>query len=169
MPLTPFHWSVLVFGLLFFDSLYLPALAVSSVVMDLEPAYYIFLAPNADGALHGLWHTYVGVTIIGLAVAFLLTKSRKRVDGVMAFFKVGQPHLSSKSIYFSSLLAAYSHIFLDSFLYQDLQPFWPLSAANPFLGMVNSGVVYGITGLGLLLMTGLYIWRQANRGGKQKV
>ncbi len=110
MPLTPFHWSILIFGLLFVNSLYIPALIISSSIMDIEPFYYIFLSPGT-GSIHGFFHTYVGATIIGIVVAFILIKFRKSIDSLMSLFKLDQSKISERFIYISSLLAAYSLFF----------------------------------------------------------
>ncbi len=161
MPLTPFHWSVVLFGFILFDVLYLPALIISSVLMDLEPFYYMFIAPRSDGVLHGFFHTYIGVTLIAIVVALLLIKYRKHVDSFMNVFKVKQPQnkISNKLILVSSLLAAWSHVLLDSFMHADLQPFWPVTTANPFLHLVNVSNIYLFTGIGLLATFALLVVR----------
>ena len=162
MPLTPFHWSSLLFGFLLFNTLYLPALAISSVLMDLEPFYYMFISPNPDGILHGFFHTYLGATIIALVVAFVLVKFRKETDNMMAIFRLEQK-ISDKGIYLSSIFAAYSHIFLDSLMHSDLKPFWPFSDSNPFLGLVHISDIYLMTGIGLTLAFGFYLLRLLKR------
>ena len=156
MPFTPFHWSVLALGFLAFNNLYLPALAISSVIMDIEPAYYMFISPRADGLLHGFFHTYIGVTIIGLVVGFVLVRFRKNVDRIMGFLRIPQESISSRFVYISSLLAAFSHVFIDSFMHSDMQPFWPLQQ-NPFLGLVSTFDIYLITGIVLLSVPVLYL------------
>lgn len=157
MPLTPFHWNVVLFGFLALSTFYIPALAISSVIMDLEPFYYLFISPSPDGSVHGFFHTYFGVTIIGLAVGFVLIKVRKKVDWLMSLFKIKQESISTAGIYLSSILAAWSHVFLDSFMHADLKPFWPLTDYNPFLGLVSPSFIYLLTGLGLVLAFLLYI------------
>lgn len=159
MPLTPFHWSALFFGLVLFDFFYLPALVVSSVVMDIEPFYYLFLAPRPDFVLHGFFHTYLGVTLIGLLVGWVLVKLKKRIDKQFKRVHLDQPEISDKKVLFSSLFAAYSHVLLDSLMHADLQPFWPLTDWNPFLGLVSIGTVYELTGFFLLVVTGLFLFR----------
>ncbi|MBI4015836.1 MAG: metal-dependent hydrolase [Candidatus Aenigmarchaeota archaeon] len=156
MPITPFHWSVLALGFLVFNSLYLPALAISSVIMDIEPAYYMFISPRADGLLHGFFHTYIGVTIIGLLVGFVLVRFRKNVDRIMGFLKIPQQSISNRLVYVSSLLAAFSHVFLDSFMHSDMKPFYPLQQ-NPFLGLVSTFDIYLLTGIVLLSVPVLYL------------
>ncbi len=161
MPLTPFHWSIVLFGFILFDFLYLPALIISSVLMDLESFYYMFIAPRPDGVLHGFFHTYLGVTLIAIVVALFLIKYRKPVDSFMDVFKVKQSQnkISNELIFVSSLLAAWSHILLDSFMHADLQPFWPLTTANPFLHLVSISNIYLFTGIGLLVTLALWIIR----------
>ncbi|MFH0713261.1 MAG: DUF4184 family protein [Candidatus Micrarchaeota archaeon] len=157
MPFTPFHWAVALFGLIFFNVLYLPALIISSVLMDLEPFYYMFFSPPADGVLHGFFHTYLAVTILALVVAFVLIKFRPAIDKRMARFSASQTRISNNWIIASSLLAAWSHVFLDSFLYTDIKPFWPLTNANPFLGMLSSSTVYLLCMLGLVAAIVLWV------------
>ncbi|MBI5051265.1 DUF4184 family protein [Candidatus Micrarchaeota archaeon] len=155
MPLTPFHWSILIFGFLAFSYFYIPALAISSVVMDLEPFYYMFISPS--GNLHGFFHTYMGATIIALVVGFILIKFRKRIDVVAENLKIRQKNISEKWVYFSSFFGAYSHIFIDSFMHSDLKPFWPVTNYNPLLGLVGTFEIYLITGIGLCALAVLYL------------
>lgn len=155
MPLTPFHWSIVLFGLLFLSHFYIPALAISSVIMDFEPFYYIFISPNPEGTLHGFFHTYLGATIIAVLVGFILVKTRKHIDNIMEMLKTGQKNIPDKLIYFSSLFAAWSHIFLDSLMHTDMRPFWPI-ATNPLLGLIEPEKIYLITGLGFILAGLLY-------------
>ena len=123
MPLTPFHWGIAFIGLIFRKSIYLPSLLISSIIMDLEPFYYLFIS-NGSPSLHGFFHTYFGSTLVALIVAFLLVKLRKQIDGLMAKLKVPQFEVSNNQIYLSSLFAAYSHIFLDSFLFNIMGRLW---------------------------------------------
>ena len=126
-------------------------MVVSSVIMDVEPFYYLFISPNADGSLHGFFHTYAGVAILAILVGLILVLWRKRIDGVMNSLNLNQAGLSSEKIFFSSLFAAFSHVFLDSFMHWDLKPFWPFSNANPFLGSVDVVSLHAVLFLALLV------------------
>ena len=158
MPLTPFHWSAVILGLLFFSTLYIPALAISSVLIDLEPFYYIFISPHTS-EVHGFFHTYLGATLIAIVVALILIKARKTVDKIMSFFRLEQGNASNSWVYCSSLIAAYSHILLDSFLYSDIEPFWPLTKENAFLGLVQSSDVYLFTIILIIASILIYFFR----------
>lgn len=160
MPLTPFHWGALVFGMLALSFFYLPALAISSVLMDIEPlfygVYYLFVPPSAGACLHCFFHTYLGASIIALVVGFALVGTRKKLDLSNLLFGINQDAISDAKIYATSFLAAWSHIFLDSFMYGDIKPFWPFTSANPFLGVIPAFYVYALTTLGLAAFIFLY-------------
>lgn len=156
MPFTPFHWSVLILGFLFFNLLYLPALLISSVLMDVEPLYnliYLVIHPSEQIILHGFFHTYLGATIVALIVGFVVSKKKQEFDKLMQLFKIKQ-ETSEKKFYLSSFVGAYSHIFMDSFMHADMKPLWPIES-NPFLGMVGVVEVYFfnmlLIGLGIVL------------------
>ena len=80
----------------------------------------------------------------------------------MQSLKLGQK-ISEKGIYLSSLFAAYSHVFLDSFMHADLKPFWPITEYNPFLGLIPILDIYLLTGSGLLLVVVLFIKKIAGK------
>lgn len=148
MPLTPFHWSVLVFALAAPALVYLPAIAISSVIIDIEPFSVLFL--GVTGPVHGFWHTYLAAGIAGLAVGLFLLPFRKRIDSWMRALHMSQSNLSDRTVVATGIFGAWTHVFLDSFLYTDIQPFAPFSPANPLLGMLSPATVYGLSALGLL-------------------
>jgi membrane-bound metal-dependent hydrolase YbcI (DUF457 family) len=80
--------------------------------------------------LHGPFHTYAIATI----VAFGLTFSYKKIKKSSSFGK----------ILASSLVGVYSHVFLDSFLYTDIKPFYPLSI-KPFYMALSSSTIYNLS------------------------
>ncbi len=142
MPLTPFHWSVSVFAFAFPRFFYLPALLVSSVIVDLEPFWFLFISPNEGGVLHGFFHTFLGAFIAALLVFVVLVLLRAQIDAVFALFRFPQLQVSNAVILFSSVFAAFSHVLLDSFLYNDIRPFTPFSMQNPFFGFLGFAQTY---------------------------
>ncbi len=76
----------------------------------------------------------------------------------MNIFKIKQSKISNKLIFASSLLAAWSHILLDSFMHTDMHPFYPVTTANPFLHAVEIIDIYLFTGIGLVIT--LILWVQ---------
>ncbi len=138
MPFTPFHLGpALLFGLLLFSYLNFPAFLVGNVIVDIEP--FLVLSMGLRYPLHGFFHTYLGGTIIGIATGVGIYFLRNWLNKILAEFKVQQESSFAKILY-TSLLGVYFHIFLDSFLYEEMKPFYPLTS-NPFLNAVGFGAV----------------------------
>ncbi|MCP8321287.1 MAG: DUF4184 family protein, partial [archaeon] len=124
MPFTPFHWGpALLIGMLLFSIFDLPALFISSVIPDLEGL--LILTFHLSLPLHGFFHTYLGASILGVVTAIIVYYLYRLLRKIMALFMLDQKS-SFKRILYTSLFGVYSHIFLDSFLYGEMNPFYPL-------------------------------------------
>ena len=129
MPFTPFHIGPgLLIGLLFLSFIDFPTFLIASIIVDIEP--FLVLVFNLDYPLHGFFHSFLGGTIIALILTVIMIKVRKFFTPIMSFFKIEQ-EFSFKKIILASLLGIYIHILLDSPIYIDIQPFFPLDF-NPF-------------------------------------
>jgi len=131
VPFTPFHLGPgLLFGLLLFSYVDLPTFLVASVVIDIEP--FLVLSLNLDYPVHGYLHTFLGGTIVAFLLALAMTRMKGTLSPLMSFLKLEQK-TSFKSIVLASVLGIYLHILLDSPLYSDIRPFYPIES-NPLLG-----------------------------------
>jgi membrane-bound metal-dependent hydrolase YbcI (DUF457 family) len=131
VPFTPFHLGPgLLFGLLFFSCVDLPTFLVASVVIDIEPLLVLYL--NLDYPVHGYLHTFLGGTIVAFLLALAMSRMRGTLSPLMSFLKLEQK-TSFRSIFLASVFGIYLHILLDSPLYSDIRPFYPIEA-NPLLG-----------------------------------
>ena len=156
MPFTPYHLGpALLFGVLLFPIVDIAALLLSSILVDVEPLYVIIFAPGLP--YHGILHTYIGATGIAILHAVILWFLRDWTRQILAIFKIDQ-NSSFIRIFGTSLLGTYSHIFLDSFVYPEMNPFFPLMG-NPFLGFVSSAIVYQFCTICLFLGLVLYLVR----------
>ena len=130
MPFTPFHLGpALVIGIIFIYYVDFPTLLVASIILDLEPLFVLLLDLNYP--LHGLFHSFLGGTFIILPLSYIMFKVRPYLNPIMNFFKIEQ-NSSFVNILAASIIGIYSHILLDTPLYSDIQPFFPLNF-NPFL------------------------------------
>jgi len=164
MPLTPLHWTVLLFGFLAASTFYLPSLLLSSTLIDIETfvnALYFIFVSRSGPCIHCFFHTYLGASILGALVGFILVKTRKKLDLSVFIFKIDQSKVSDLNVYVSSFIGAWSHVFLDSFVYPDITPFWPLSNANPLLYFISTAAVYLILFLGFLLCSYFFIFSKS--------
>jgi membrane-bound metal-dependent hydrolase YbcI (DUF457 family) len=65
-------------------------------------------------------------------------------------------------------VGGWSHVFLDSFLYTDLSPFWPISFGNPFVGLLSFDAVLLVTIAGFAIGAAIYFWRLKRILGEAK-
>jgi len=158
MPFMPFHWGPSSWiGLLLFKIFDFPTLLIASVIVDIEP-FFIFVF-NQPWHLHGFLHSFLGGSIIAFFTAIILYLSRTKIKKVMTFFKLAQTS-SFKKILWTSFFGVYFHILLDSFLYTDIKPLYPLEN-NPFLDLFSSQQVYLFCGLSFLIGILFYLIRLA--------
>ena len=157
MPFTPFHLGpALLFGLLFFSLFDLFSLLVSSVIVDIEPFYNLYMyRPGAR--LHGFLHTYLGATLLSIPLSLILYLIRDYTEKLLEVFKLKQ-RSSFRKILFTNIFGTYFHIFLDSFLYTDIRPFFPLQT-NPLLYVVSSSTVYMFCTVCFPLALIVYLYR----------
>lgn len=130
------------------------ALLLASVAVDVEPIYCLF----NDCQLHGILHSYVGAAAFSLAVVavfiYIGKDQLRRLSGRLGHTQ----DYSLKSIIVGTLVGAWSHVLLDSFMHFDVTPFWPV-LENPFLRIIDNGTVYLITVIGFVAGAGLYFFR----------
>jgi hypothetical protein len=139
MPFTPYHFGpALLAGVLLFPFFDLVAMLVACVVLDIEPILVLFL--RLGGPLHGISHTYLVATIVSLIVTGILWLLRKPISSIVEVFGVVQEPKKLR-ILVASLFGTYSHVFMDSFIYPEMNPLFPL-IGNPFLGLIATSVIY---------------------------
>jgi len=158
MPFTPFHWGPSSWiGLLLFKIFDFPTLLIASVIVDFEP-FCVFVF-NAPWPLHGFLHTFLGGSIVAILTAIILYSLRKPIKRVMAVFKLAQDS-SFKKILWTSFFGVYFHLLLDSFLYREMNPFYPFEG-NPLLGLFSSPQIYLFCSVSFLVGILLYLIRLA--------
>ncbi|MFW9848743.1 MAG: hypothetical protein ACFFF4_06365 [Candidatus Thorarchaeota archaeon] len=139
MPFTPYHFGpALLAGVLLFPYFDLVAMLVASVILDIEPMLVLFL--NLGGPLHGITHTYLMATIVSFIVTGVLWVLRKPMAFFAEIFGIIQEPRKVR-ILAASLFGTYSHVFMDSFLYVEMNPLFPI-LGNPFLGLIASSLIY---------------------------
>ena len=141
MPFTPYHFGpALLIGVLLFPFIDLATVMIASVILDLEPlAVILFDLPLP---LHSFFHTYLGATIVALILSIGIYPFRKYLNEIVSFFGLEQES-SFRHILPASFIGTYSHVLLDSFLYTEMNPFFPL-LGNPFVGALAGGFVYNL-------------------------
>jgi membrane-bound metal-dependent hydrolase YbcI (DUF457 family) len=161
VPFTPFHLGpALLFGLALSVIFDLSTLLVASVIPDLEPFcvmyFHVYGYP-----LHGFFHSYLGASILAVFVALIIYPLRGWLYRVLTVFGVSQKS-SFRKIFFTSFFGAYLHVFLDSFLYEEMNPLYPL-LGNPFIDLLLPygayRIIYGFCSLTALFGIALYLYK----------
>jgi membrane-bound metal-dependent hydrolase YbcI (DUF457 family) len=133
MPVTPFHFGP---GTLLKAcaprAVSLTAFVISQVLVDIESGYHLLWG---GWPLHREAHSLPVAGLVGIYAG-------------LAVRLVGRRLLSSPNAMLQSevrmwpalvggLVGGLSHPLLDAVMHADLQPFWPVSAANPLLSVVG--------------------------------
>ncbi|MCX6802887.1 MAG: metal-dependent hydrolase [Candidatus Diapherotrites archaeon] len=159
MPSTPFHFGpALLLGLLFFGTIHLPTFLIASALPDLEPLYVI-LSCGWQCIHHGIFHSFLAGTLAAIVLAMIMLAIDKPVRAIASKFGLEQK-TTKKSVFLAAFAGVYLHIFLDSILYSDIMPFYPL-AINPFrIGTAEAyAAVYGLCAVLLVAGIVLYLFK----------
>lgn len=143
MPVTPYH-----FGPGAAIKAALPRhfsftiFCFAQVVTDCETAYYMV---RGEYPLHRELHTYFGATFVAIFCIFVgrpLCQSALRLwtRWPAAPFKRYFPvtdRISLTAAVAGAFIGTYSHVFLDSIMHRDVQPFRPFSSQNPLYLVIS--------------------------------
>jgi len=161
VPFTPFHLGpALLFGLSLSAVFDLPTLLVASVIPDVEP-FYVMYFDFSGYPLHGFFHSYLGSSILAVLVAVVVYPLRNLFSRIMAVFRISQKS-SFKKILFTSFVGVYSHVFLDSFLYEEMSPFTRCKAilsSTYYPPTAVTALIYGFCSITGLLGVLLYFFK----------
>lgn len=137
MPVTPFHLGP---GALFKgaggDRFSFMVFGGAQVLMDIEPLVRIL---RHDGVLHGFTHTIAGALVVGAITGAL---GKPISEPILRFFGLLRHPIPWKVSFITAMIGTYSHIILDGIMHADMEPFWPLIAGNPLLGLVDVGLLH---------------------------
>ncbi|MDW7732614.1 MAG: hypothetical protein SCH66_09335 [Methanolobus sp.] len=159
MPFTPFHLGpAFLLREIFEKRINLISILLGSVIVDVRATYCLFAGCRP---LHGPLHTFLNATLIALLLSLFLFSQRERLQKITEKLRIEQTY-SFMSIIAGSLIGTWSHVLLDSVLYIDIRPLWPL-AANPFLAVTESGTIYLVCMLSFLPAMVIYLQRYLKR------
>ncbi len=111
---------------------------IASVILDVEPLVVLLL--GLPMPIHGFFHTYLGATIVAGILSICLWPFRSYLNMVVSYFGIHQKS-NLRTIVLASIAGTYSHVFLDSFLYAEMNPFYPL-LGNLFFSFAFSQFIY---------------------------
>lgn len=159
MPFTPFHMGIGILTKAILQSSFsLMVFGWSQIVMDIQPLIVLL---TGNGYLHGFSHTYLGA--IFLAIFSALSGKYLSEFGllVIGISKKSNPiKITWKIVCISAFIGTFSHVFLDSIMHSDVQPFYPVSLENNFLGILSVDWLYKLCLYSGLVGAGIYYYVQ---------
>lgn len=156
MVVTPLHIgpSILI-GLLLYKYLDLPGLVLGSVIVDLRAIAVVLGFIN--GPIHGVLHNFIAAIIIGVIGGFILHPFRPEIKKWMDMVFIKQELSKTKTV-LSTIIGALIAVLIDSILYSDLSPIYPISG-NPFYGLLSLSQIHIIVVSTFMIGLILYLYR----------
>ncbi len=155
MPFTPYHFGpAALIGLPLRRWVDIPVFVLANVVIDFEPLAVMVFQLNYP--LHGYFHTLLIGGILGLLWGLASYPLRP----IWRFF-MGIVGLSYQTtllkMTISGMLGIWLHVFIDSFLYREMNPFFPV-IGNPLYGLVSDSRIYSVCGVFLIAAVVIFGW-----------
>lgn len=154
MPFTPIHMGpgILIKALLQ-SSFSLMVFGWTQIVMDLQPLIVLI---TDEGHLHGFSHTYIGASILAV-VSALSGKYLSQLGLLILNISKNKPiKIIWWVAFLSAFIGSFSHVYLDSIMHSDVEPFYPFSLVNEFHGMVSISILHKICLYSGLLGAAIY-------------
>ncbi|GAA5217100.1 metal-dependent hydrolase [Corallincola platygyrae] len=138
MPFTPVHMGPgIAIKALMQGSFSLMVFGWTQIVMDIQPLIVLI---SGEGHLHGFTHTYIGAVLIA-AIAALTGKYLSEL-GLKLMGLIQYLPISWWVSVISALVGSFSHVLLDSIMHADVEPFFPFTKSNDFLGLISVSLLH---------------------------
>ena len=136
MPFTPIHMGPGLFiKAILQGSFSLMVFGWAQIVMDIQPLVVMI---TGVGHLHGFSHTYLGAVL--LTVFSALTGKYLSEIGLLILGISNQQNPIKIKWWISiasAFIGTFSHVFLDSIMHHDVQPFFPFTLNNDFVSIIS--------------------------------
>lgn len=143
MPFTPIHMGpgILIKSILQ-SSFSLMVFGWTQIVMDIQPLIVLI---SGEGHLHGFTHTYVGAILIAIFAAFTgkyLSELGLKLLNIST--KDNLISIKWSVVFLSAFIGSFSHVLFDSIMHADVEPFFPLTLNNQFLGLISVSMLHKV-------------------------
>jgi membrane-bound metal-dependent hydrolase YbcI (DUF457 family) len=156
MPFTPLHLGpVLLIGLPLKNRIHAPTFIIANIAVDIEPFLIIVLGLRLP--LYGYLHTFLVTSIYGALLATVMYAINPWFSDIYETLKIN-PRSKLKFINYviAGIAGCIIHVLLDSPLYYDIRPLYPLNI-NPFFNPAMTVTIYQLTGTALIIGIIIYL------------
>jgi len=143
MPFSLFHLGpAFGLGLPLRQKIHAPTFIVTNVIVDVEPVLVLFFGLKYP--LHGYAHTFLFASLGGIILGYVMYLLETFWHPLYKVFLLESKKTTSlKSFLFAGIFGTTLHVLLDSPLYIEMRPFFPLTL-NPLYNLVSSSAVSNI-------------------------
>ena len=154
MPFTPVHMGPgLLIKAVLQGSFSLMVFGWAQIIMDIQP---LLVMISGEGHLHGFSHTYTGALLLTIFASITGKYLSEYGLIILGVAKKDNPIIIQWWIVFiSAFIGTFSHVFLDSIMHSDVEPFFPFFLENDMLGLITINQLHrwclysGVVGAGL--------------------
>ncbi len=161
MPFTPIHMGPGIFIKAALQSSFsLMVFGWTQIVMDIQPLIVLI---SGEGHLHGFTHTYIGAMLIALFSAITGKYLSEIGLKILKINKDNPIKIAWWVAFVSAFIGSFSHVFLDSIMHIDVEPFYPIILVNKFHGLVSVAVLHklclysGLVGAVIYFLTSAFV------------
>lgn len=131
----------------------------SQILIDIQPLVVLL---TDKGELHGFSHTYIGATFIAIASA--LTGKYFCEIGLRIVEMQNYNPITWRVALVSAFIGTYSHVFVDSIMHSDIEPFAPFTTDSQFLGIVSIQTLHILCFVcGIVGGIGFYLFQRVHK------
>ena len=113
----------------------------TQIVMDIQPLIVLI---TGEGHLHGFTHTYLGAILLAIFSALSGKYLSEFGLTILGIAKDNPIKIMWWVSFLSAFIGSFSHVFLDSIMHADVQPFYPITLSNPFQGYVSISALHKV-------------------------
>jgi membrane-bound metal-dependent hydrolase YbcI (DUF457 family) len=112
----------------------------TQIVMDIQPLIVLI---SGEGHLHGFTHTYVGAILVAIFAAFTGKYISEFGLKILRISKNENPiSIVWWVVFLSAFIGSFSHVLLDSIMHSDVEPSFPFTLDNKFLGLISVSILH---------------------------
>ncbi|MFW9802870.1 MAG: hydrolase [Candidatus Thorarchaeota archaeon] len=162
MPFTPFHLGPAVcLGLPLREYMHTPTFILANVMLDVEP--FLVIMFGLEYPLHGYFHTFLLAFLVSLVIGYIMLLLERYLYPLYKILLLETDSRTSLRLFvLAGVLGTILHVLLDSPLYSDIRPFYPLTTNplyNPALSMEVYSLCVWMGVLGVVMYVGLIVHR----------
>jgi len=114
----------------------------TQIIMDIQPLVVII---SGEGHLHGFTHTFIGAILIAIFASLTGKYLSELGLKILEISKNENPvKIKWWVVFLSAFIGSFSHVLLDSIMHWDVEPFFPFTLDNQFLGLISVSMLHKV-------------------------